>query len=68
MAARSERDELHEQCELPQVLFLALMFFVGLTVTSKSGSDRWIYGVLAIATVAALIHFHNIPAPFGWRF
>ena len=50
------------------VLFIALLFFAGLTVTSKDGRDRWIYGLFTIATVAALIHYRQIPTLAGWRF
>ena len=51
-----------------EVLFIALAFFVGLTVTSKDGVDRWIYGVLTLATVAALVQLREIPALAAWRF
>jgi hypothetical protein len=51
-----------------RVLFLVLLLFVGLTVTSKSGWDQWIYGALAVATLAALIHYRQIPTFFHWRF
>jgi hypothetical protein len=50
-----------------QVLFIVLLLFVGLTVSSKDGLDRWIYGALTIATLAALIHYRQIPALSGWR-
>ncbi len=50
------------------VLSIALLFFVGLAVNSKSGWDRLIYGALAVATLAALIHYRQIPFFSGGRF
>jgi len=50
------------------VLIIALLVFVGLTVTSKDGWDRWIYGAFTVATVSAIIHFRQVPALSGWRF
>ena len=53
---------------LSAVLFIALLFFIGLTVTTKDGWDRLIYGALTLVTVAAIIHYRQIPALAGWRF
>jgi hypothetical protein len=50
------------------VLFLALIFCLGLTINAKTGLDRWIYGTLAAATLAGLIYYHQIPALSGWFF
>ena len=50
------------------VLYIALLFFVGLTVNSKSGWDRLIYGSFAAATLAALIYHRQIPFLSGGRF
>jgi len=50
------------------VLFILLLFFVCLTVTTKDGRDRWIYGAFAVATVFALLHYRQIHALSGWRF
>lgn len=61
-------DQLGERCNLPPVLIIALLVFVGLTVTSKDGWDRWIYGAFTVATVFAIVHFRQVPALSGWRF
>ncbi len=50
------------------MLVLALIFFVGFTINAKSGIDRWIYGTLAAATLAALLYYRQIPALSGWFF
>jgi hypothetical protein len=50
------------------VLFLALIFFLGLTITAKTGLDRWIYGVCTLAVLAGLIYYRQIPALSGWFF
>ncbi|MEI9896199.1 MAG: hypothetical protein WDN28_20625 [Chthoniobacter sp.] len=42
--------------------------FVGLTVNSKDGWDRWIYAAFTVATLAAILHFRHVPALAGWRF
>ncbi len=53
---------------LSRVLFIALLILAGLTVTTKDGRDRWIYGALTIATVVALLHYRQIHALSSWRF
>jgi hypothetical protein len=50
------------------VLIIVLLIFVGLTVTSKDGWDRWIYAAFTVATVAAIVHYRQFPALAGWRF
>ena len=50
------------------MLVIALLLFFGLTINAKDGWDRWIYGTLALATLAALIHYRQIPVLSGWRF
>jgi len=49
-------------------MFLVPLFLAGLAVTSHDGRDRWIYGTLAVAALAALIHFGLVPPPTHWRF
>jgi hypothetical protein len=53
-----------------KALYILLFIFISLTFTSKDGRDRWIYGVFAIATLAVLIHYRQIPGlPYWhWRF
>jgi hypothetical protein len=50
-----------------KALYLVLLFFVGLAMSSKDGRDRWIYGALAVATLVALIHYRQIPGLSYWR-
>ena len=50
------------------MFIIALIFLVGLTVTSKNGWDRWIYGSFTVAMLAALIHFREFPALPDWPF
>ena len=40
----------------------------GATFTAKDGLDRWIYGAFALGTLAAAIHYRQIPILAGWRF
>ncbi len=54
--------------QITPVLIVALLLFVGLTVTSKDGWDRWIYGALSVVTLAVLIQFHPIPGLSALRF
>ncbi len=49
-------------------MFLVPLFLAGLAVTSHDRRDRWIYGTLAVAALAALIHFGKVPPPTHWRF
>jgi len=53
-----------------KLLYVALIFFVGLALNSKDGRDRWIYFAFAAATVVALVHFRQIPWLYHgqWRF
>jgi len=44
-----------------KALYLVLLLFVGLAISSKDGRDRWIYGAFAVATLLALIHYRQIP-------
>jgi hypothetical protein len=44
-----------------RALFLALLVFVGLALNARDGRDRWIYFAFAAATLAALIHYRQIP-------
>ena len=48
------------------MLLIALLVFVGFTVTSKDGWDRWIYGAFTGATVFAIYHYRHVPALSGW--
>jgi hypothetical protein len=50
------------------VIYIALLFFVGLTINSKSGIDRAIYGALAAAAVTALIYYRGVPIASPWSF
>ena len=52
---------------MPSLLILVLIVFVGLTVTSKDGWDRLIYGAITIATLVALYHYRD-HLGFSWRF
>jgi hypothetical protein len=51
-----------------RVLLIALLLFIGMTVTCKDGWDRWIYGAFTVVTMAALIHYRDVPSLAGWRF
>ena len=73
--AQSPRDSpvgeaCHKRSPILKLLYLALIFFVGLALNSKDGRDRWIYFAFAAVTVAALIHFRQIPWVYHgqWRF
>jgi hypothetical protein len=48
-------------------MFLVPLFLAGLAMTSHDRRDRWIYGTLAVATLAALIHFGQVPPPTHWH-
>jgi len=50
------------------VLLAALIIFLGLTLTAKTTVDRAIYGALALAGLAALIYYRQVPALSGWFF
>jgi len=49
-------------------MFLVPLFLAGLAMISQDRRDRWIYTTLAIAALAALIHFGQVPPPTHWRF
>jgi hypothetical protein len=50
-----------------KVLYIALLFFVGLALNTKDGRDRLIYGAFAVATLVAIIHYRQHPWLFPFR-
>lgn len=50
-----------------KALYIVLLIFIGLAFTSKDGRDRWIYGAFAVATLATLIHYRQIPGLNYWH-
>lgn len=63
-------DACHKRSPTLKLLYLVLIFFVGLALNSKDGRDRWIYFAFAAATVVALVHYRQIPWLYHghWRF
>ena len=49
-------------------MLLIPLLFAGLAVTSHDRRDRCIYGTLAVAALAVLIHFGQVPPPTHWHF
>ena len=48
-------------------MLLIPLFLAGLAITSQDGLNRWIYGLLTLGAVAALVHFGQIHVPTHLR-
>ncbi len=48
-------------------MLLIPLLLAGLTVTSHNGIDRWIYGLLTLGALVALVHFGQIHVPAHLR-